>query len=484
MAAELESRIEAYCTELAKKRVTVLGIGISNLPLIRFLHEIGVKNIRAVDSGGRNGEKLAELRETCETLQREGILQDYRLGEDYLYEIWNDTDVIFKTPVVRFDIPELSEARSRGVTVTSEMEEFLHVCPAKIYAVTGSDGKTTTTTLIYKMLAAQHENDGVKVWVGGNIGEPLFRFIKEIRPTDLVVLELSSFQLMNAALWPAVSVITNISPNHLDVHKSYEEYIGAKKNIFLNQKDGSVTVLNADNDVTASLRGEVKGECRLFSREKVPENGIYCENGTIYRKAEGKAPQPVIKTEQIRIPGNHNVENYMAAIAAVADDVSVPNMCRIAETFGGVEHRLEFVRELHGVKYYNSSIDSSPNRTIKALSVFKEKNVVMIAGGKDKKIPYDDIGAPVAEKVKTLILTGPTAEKIEQAVLDEFKRQKREPDLSVIHCKTYEDAVKKAQENAVSGDVVLLSPASTSFDMFRNFEERGNLFKKLVGDLI
>lgn len=484
MTEKLQNPVETYCRELAQKRTTVLGIGISNLPLIYFLHEIGVKRIRAVDSGGRNGERTGELRETCEKMLREGILQDYRIGDGYLEGIGEDTDVIFKSPAVRFDLPELADARRRGVTVTTEMGEFLRLCPARIYAVTGSDGKTTTTTLLYKMLAGEHEKDGVRVWLGGNIGQPLFRYIREIRESDLVVLELSSFQLMEATLRPAVSVITNISPNHLDVHKSYEEYINAKKNIFLQQRPGAVTVLNADNAVTASLAPEVPCECRLFSYESVPENGVYCEDGVIFRRKAGGAPQEILKTSRIRLPGRHNTENYMAAIAAVADDVSVQTVEKIADTFGGVEHRLEFVRELRGVKYYNSSIDSSPNRTAKALSVFQGKQVVLIAGGKDKNIPYSEIGAPIAEKVKTLILTGPTAEKIEQAVRAEFAQQGREPDLAILHCATYEEAVKCAQQSASCGDTVLLSPASTSFDMFRNFEERGNVFKKLVRALI
>lgn len=475
-------KIAEYCSELASKRITVLGMGISNLPLITFLHDIGVKYIRAVDKGGANESTRKELIQKASRFKAGGIIQEYSIGEGYLDEIWKDTDVIFKTPVVRFDIPELTEARKRGVRVTSEMEEFLHICPAKIYAVTGSDGKTTTTTLIYKMLSAQHSDDGNRVWVGGNIGRPLFQYIKEIKEKDFVVLELSSFQLMNISVSPDVAVITNISPNHLDVHKSYEEYIDAKKNIFINQKPGSVTVVNADNDVTSGFFHEIKGECRLFSYERGVENGVYYSDGNIILARGGKE-RTVMDRSAIRLPGRHNVENFMAAISAVAGDVGVDAMRGVASDFSGVEHRLEFVRELDGVKYYNSSIDSSPNRTIKALSVFPDKKIVMIAGGKDKKIPYDDIGGPIADKVKVLILTGPTAEKIEAAVLKEFESRGQIPDITVIHCASYAEAVRSAKDKAETGDIVLLSPASTSFDMFSNFEERGNLFKRLVNEL-
>ena len=480
----MDNKIDLYCKELSEKRITVLGVGISNLPLINFLHNIGVKHIKAVDKGGNTENSYNEMLLKVQGLKEKGIIQDYKVGEDYLSEIWENTDVIFKTPVVRFDIPELCEARSRGVRITSEMEEFMNLCPAKMFAITGSDGKTTTTTLVYKILSEHYKNSDVKVWVGGNIGQPLFSFIREIKPSDKVVLELSSFQLMNAKVAPDVSVITNITPNHLDVHKDYQEYIDAKKEIFKNQTGEGLTVLNADNEITLSCVFETPARTSAFSYDNDVTSGVCIENGNIVYKKRGVS-DVIVSVDSIILPGRHNVENYMAAILAVYEDINRDKeaILAVASSFGGVEHRLEFVRELDGVKYYNSSIDSSPNRTIKALSVFKKKNIVMIAGGKDKKIPYDEIGEPIAEKVKVLILTGPTAEKIEKAVNDYFTQKGSECDMKIIHCNTYEEAVLTAKNNACPGDVVLLSPASTSFDMFKNFEERGNIFKKLVNNL-
>ncbi len=480
----MDNKIELYCKELSEKRVTVLGVGISNLPLIKFLHNIGVKYIKAVDKGGNTEASYNEMLLKVQGLKEQGIIQDFKVGEDYLSEIWENTDIIFKTPVVRYDIPELCEARRRGVKITSEMEEFMNLCPAKMFAITGSDGKTTTTTLVYKILSEHYKGSDVKVWVGGNIGQPLFSFIKEIKTSDKVVLELSSFQLMNAKVSPDVSIITNITPNHLDVHKDYQEYIDAKKEIFKNQTGEGLTVLNADNDITLSCVFETPARTSAFSYDNDVTSGVCIENGKIVYKKNG-VPDAIIPVESIILPGRHNVENYMAAILATYEDIEYDkdSVLAVASSFGGVEHRLEFVRELDGVKYYNSSIDSSPNRTIKALSVFKKKNIVMIAGGKDKKIPYDEIGKPIAEKVKTLILTGPTAEKIEKAVNDYFERSATECDVKIIRCNTYEEAVLCAKNNAFAGDVVLLSPASTSFDMFKNFEERGNTFKNLVNNL-
>ena len=480
-----ENAIDEYCRELASKRVTVLGIGISNMPLIHFLHKIGVKHIRAVDKGGNTEKARGELLAAVDALKADGILQDCCIGEDYLKDIGDDTDIIFKTPIVRFDIPELCDARKKGVVVTSEMEEFMKLCPAKIFAVTGSDGKTTTTTLVYKILSEHYSSDpSVKVWVGGNIGQPLFSYIKDIKPEDKVVLELSSFQLMNADVCPDVSVVTNITPNHLDVHKDYAEYIDAKKAVFANQTSEGVVVLNSDNEITSvfakNVNSEITANIREFSYDRELPRGMCMKDGAIFF-----CGQRVVSAEDIKLPGRHNIENYMAAISAVWDDIDgdTDAVYRVATSFGGVEHRLEFVRELDGVKYYNSSIDSSPNRTIKALSVFKDRNVVMIAGGKDKKIPYDEIGEPVAKKVKVLILTGPTAEKIESAVISYFKKIEKTCDIKIIHASSYQEAVSAAKDNAVSGDNVLLSPASTSFDMFKNFEERGNIFKQLVCEL-
>lgn len=442
------------------KKIDVVGIGISNLPLISLLHKNGAI-VTALDKRTRE-----QLGDTALELEKKGIR--IVTGENYLDSLTGE--IIFKTPGLRFDAPQLLDAKERGAKITSEMEVFCSVCPAHIIAITGSDGKTTTTTLIGKMLEAAD----YKVWVGGNIGTPLLSLTNQMTPDDYVVLELSSFQLHTMNFSPEVAVVTNISPNHLDMHKDYAEYIDAKKNIFINQKPGSRLILNLDNSVTSQFCGN--GETIYFSRYN-SEADIYIKNNEIVYKGD-----PVLNVNDIKIPGMHNVENYMAAIGAVGSLVSQSTIMKIAKSFGGVEHRIELVRTVNGVKYYNSSIDSSPNRTINTLSVF-DKKVIMISGGKDKGIPYDSLGAAIAEHVKTLILIGATSDKILKSLNDEINRTGNGVDVTVFHASAYREAVQLAAENAQPGDVVLLSPASTSFDMFKNFEERGKLFKDIVNEL-
>lgn len=443
------------------KSVAVIGIGISNRPLIEYLAK---KNI---DVTACDKRKKEELGNTYDELKSLGV--KLNLGEDYLKNL--DSDIIFKTPGMRYDVPELIEARNKGLIVTSEMEVFFDICPSRIIAVTGSDGKTTTTTLIYKMLTEA----GYKTWLGGNIGMPLLVKANEMQKDDIVVLELSSFQLHTMKKSPHIAVITNISPNHLDMHKSYEEYINAKKNIMLYQNKNDILITNLSSEPTKIIGEEAKGENRSFSSKQ--DALIHLKDGSIYYGKE-----EILSVSDIKIPGNHNVENYMAAIGAVYGLVKPETIRKIAREFGGVEHRLEFVRNRNGVNYYNSSIDSSPNRTINALSVFKDK-IILIAGGKDKGIPYDDIGAPLEEHVKLLILIGATSDKIYEALIKNAEKKKIKSEVKVFRAESYEEAVKYAADNAECGDTVLLSPASTSFDRFKNFEERGNLFKKLVNEL-
>lgn len=469
-----KGQLNEFKNFIKDKKVAVLGLGISNMPLIKFLNEIGVSEIIAFDL--KNDEETVTK---VEKLISDGLINSYHIGYDYLSHLPGSADVVFKTPIVRYDTPELLKAEELGALVTSEVEVLMQLCPCKIFGITGSDGKTTTTTIISKLLANSGER---KVWVGGNIGTPLLSFLPEMKSEDLVVLELSSFQLMNIKVSPDVAVITNITPNHLDVHKSYEEYIEAKANIFKFQQIDDYVILNKENSVTAGFIGNVPGKCKTFSYNQSVKHGAWYENGKIYF-SDGIKTVEIMDRDTIKLLGKHNVENYLTAISAVFEYVSVDDIKQVASEFAGVAHRMQFIRELDGVKYYNSSIDSSPNRTINALSVFENKNIVMIAGGKDKNIPYDDIGAPIADKVKVLILTGPTAEKIEQAVYAEFNKRGILPDLKIFHCENYQEAVKKAYENADSGDNVVLSPASTSFDMFRNFEERGNCFADFVKKL-
>ena len=455
------NKLDEFKYNVAGKNITVIGIGISNLPLIKYLVSLGA-NVTACDR--RSAEDLGE---NYTELEKLGV--KFNLGDGYLNNL--SGDMIFKTPGMRYDVPELLKAKENGSIVTSEMEVFFEVCPSHIIAVTGSDGKTTTTTLIHKMM-----NDaGYKTWLGGNIGNPLLTDTEKMKENDWVILELSSFQLHTMRKSPEIAVITNISPNHLDMHKDYKEYIDAKKNIMLYQNEGDTLIVNADNQVTADIGKSANGAVKYFSRNGMAD--VYLDGNIIKRGIV-----EILNIKDIKIPGMHNVENYMAAIAAVSGLVSKDVIVNVAKTFGGVEHRIELVRTLDGVKYYNSSIDSSPNRTINTLRVFPNK-VIMIAGGKDKGIPYDEIGPALAEHVKVLILIGATSDKIQEALDAEINKTGNGKDIEVIRATSYEDAVNTARSKAHDGDVVLLSPASTSFDMFRNFEERGNLFKKIVNEL-
>lgn len=455
------NKLDEFKYNVAGKNIIVIGIGISNLPLIKYLVSLGA-NVTACDR--RSAEDLGE---NYTELEKLGV--KFNLGDGYLNNL--SGDMIFKTPGMRYDVPELLKAKENGSIVTSEMEVFFEVCPSHIIAVTGSDGKTTTTTLIHKMMT----DAGYKTWLGGNIGNPLLTDTEKMKENDWVILELSSFQLHTMRKSPEIAVITNISPNHLDMHKDYKEYIDAKKNIMLYQNEGDTLIVNADNQVTADIGKSANGAVKYFSRNGMAD--VYLDGNIIKRGIV-----EILNIKDIKIPGMHNVENYMAAIAAVSGLVSKDVIVNVAKTFGGVEHRIELVRTLDGVKYYNSSIDSSPNRTINTLRVFPNK-VIMIAGGKDKGIPYDEIGPALAEHVKVLILIGATSDKIQEALDAEINKTGNGKDIEVIRATSYEDAVNTARSKAHDGDVVLLSPASTSFDMFRNFEERGNLFKKMVNEL-
>ncbi|GAA0071986.1 UDP-N-acetylmuramoyl-L-alanine--D-glutamate ligase [Clostridium sardiniense] len=444
------------------KKVGVVGIGVSNIPLINFLVELDAK-VTAFDM-----KSEAKLGAIAEDFKNKGV--ELSLGEDYLDNL-TGFDVVFKTPSMRIDCDALVRVKKEGAYITSEMEEFVRYCSGKIYGVTGSDGKTTTTTIISKLLS----EEGYKTWVGGNIGTPLFAQIEEIKKEDMVVLELSSFQLMTMDLPIDVAICTNLAPNHLDMHKDMQEYIDAKKNVFLYGEESGVLVVNRENDITYSFEKEAKGEVREFSSKRVLEKGAYYKEGILY--LEGKE---VVKREDILLKGMHNVENYLAAFIATKDDVSIEAMKKVCETFGGVEHRCEIVRELNGVEYYNDSIASSPTRTLAGLKAFDEK-VILIAGGYDKHIPFEPLAEEGYPFIKKMILVGATKEKIKAA----FNRLKEEKgiDVEIIEVNTFEDAVNKAKEIAVDGDIVTLSPACASFDMFPNFMERGNRFKELVNAL-
>ena len=440
------------------RKIAVLGLGVSNRPLVRMLLAAGC-DVTGCDRTER--EKLDE-----EVLELERLGCSLRLGEGYLEGL--KADLVFRTPGMHPENPALVKLRENGAEVTSEMEIFFECCPCTILAVTGSDGKTTTTTLISEMLKAA----GKKVWLGGNIGTPLLPRCREMEPGDFAVVELSSFQLMDMKRSPHIAVITNLAPNHLDVHKDMAEYIWAKENIFRFQNAGDVLILNADNEITAGFAGN--GTTKFFSRQGksaqvVLQDGILCRNG-----------KEVLNTSDILLPGVHNIENYMAAILAVEGLVDDEVIRQVARTFGGVEHRIELVRIKDGVRYYNDSIASSPTRTIAGLRSFPEK-VLLIAGGYDKHIPYDVLGPEICAHVKILFVNGATAHLIRAAV--EQSPEYQPGCLEIVDCGDFETAVRAAASAARDGDVVLMSPASAAFDQFKNFMVRGNYFKKLIMEL-
>lgn len=459
--------IEAFFEMLTHKRVGIIGIGVSHLDLIRLFLRKGI-SVTVLDR--REAEKIPEY----ETLKEEGAA--FRLGDTYL-ESLTDFDVVFRTPGMYYLSEELTQARKNGVAVVSEMEVFFTLCPCRLYAVTGSDGKTTTTTLISRFF----EEDGRRVHLGGNIGRALLPLIEEIRPEDVAVVELSSFQLISMRQSPDVAVVTNIAPNHLDVHKGgMQEYIDAKRNLLWHQNGFSRSVLNADNGLSASLAPDVRGELCYFSRLHPVERGAYLDGeGCLCRVKNGVVERIVPKTE-IRIPGDHNVENYLAAIAAVGDEVPAASIAKVAREFRGVEHRIEYVRTVDGVQFYNDSIASSPTRTIAGLKSFGRK-IIVIAGGYDKKIPYEPLAPYLLRYAKAVVLLGKTAPKIEQAVrgCEGFA----ESGIQILHASCLEEAVQKARGIAAEGDIVSLSPASASFDLYKNFEERGEHFKQIVRSL-
>ena len=436
-----------YIDSLRGRTVAVVGVGVSNLPLLRLLASRGC-DVTACDR--RSAEALGEVYDELAAL---GV--KFILGEHYLDRL--DFDLVFRTPGLHPD--RLKAAVRPDTVVTSEMEIFFRLCPCRTIAITGSDGKTTTSTLIAKLLTAA----GCRVHLGGNIGRPLLCDIPEFSPDDVAVLELSSFQLHSMHCRPDVAVITNLSPNHLDVHPSFEDYANAKKNIFLCQDGDCRLVLNMDNEYTAACAAEAA------------EKGYSFHDGAIYRGDER-----FVEQRDILIPGLHNVENYMAAFAAVDGLVSRETCLAVARSFGGVEHRIELVRTLRGVRYYNDSIASSPTRTIAGLRSFDQR-VILIAGGHDKLVPFDELAAEIVQRVKALFLVGETAEKLRDAVLAAPGYDPAALPVTVLD--DFRETVLAASAAAEAGDVVILSPACSSFDRFRNFVERGNTFRKIVEDL-
>lgn len=457
----MSTKARKFFEDIAGKTVAICGIGTNNTPVVHQFLKAGAQVI-ACD---RRSEE--ELGDTAVALRQAGA--QLQLGEEYLDHL--DVDLILRTPGMKPYLPQFEAARAKGITVTSEMELFFSLCEAPIYAVTGSDGKTTTTTIVAGLLDA----GGIKTFVGGNIGRALLPFVEEMTANDAAVVELSSFQLTGMTQSPHVAVITNVAPNHLDWHTDMQEYIDAKRNLVSHQTASDRAVLNLDNAITAAYGSNCPAPVWQFSRQQPVERGCWLDSNDNIIFTENNKNTAVMHVSDIRIPGVHNIENYMAAIAAVWGKVKPEAIRDFARSFGGVAHRCELVRERNGVRWYNDSIGSSPSRTIAGLKAFTQK-VILIAGGYDKHIPYDPLGPVAADTVKCAILMGATAPAIEKVIKDNS-------DLPVYRVSGMEEAVQVADSVASKGDIVFMSPASASFDMYKNFEVRGNHFKDLVNAL-
>ena len=471
----MTEKVKEYIASLRGKKIAFVGMGVANAPSALFLARHGLQ-VYACDSRDESyiGKK------TCEELRACGV--QFSLGKDYL-RILPEMDIVFRSNgILPFQNPWIGECIERGQTVTSEMEEFFHYCPAKIIGITGSNGKTTTTTLIYEML----KKAGYSAVIGGNIGKAMLPYLEDLTPSDYAVCELSSFQLLtmgNLVHQPDIAVVTNIESTHLDHHISLDEYVDAKRNVLIYQDSSQRTVLNADCDysighrVYHDMRYDVRGKLAEFSLEKPDNTGAYLDDNDNIVYAEDGTVTQIMPASDIRLPGRHNIANYCTAIAAVWGLVQPEQIREVARTFGGVDHRIEFVREADGVKYYNDSIATSPSRVISGVRAFNQK-IIAIQGGSDKGNDLSVMVPDLLSHVKILILNGATADKIEQAVL---AAPDYDPDqLQIIKVKDLAQAVEAARKAAQPGDIVSLCPACPAFDQFKTFEYRGREFKRLV----
>lgn len=468
---------EEYINSIKGKKVAFVGMGVANTPCAEFLAKNGIETY-ACDM--RDKKYIGE--DVCKHLESLGV--HFSLGEHYL-DVLPQMDIVFRSHgILPFQNPWIGECIKRGQTVTTEMEVFFKYCPSKIFAVTGSNGKTTTTTLISKMLEAE----GYKVFLGGNIGKALMPCLDEITKDDIAVVELSSFQLLtmgNMKNKPDVAVVTNIECTHQDHHISLDEYVDAKRNVLIYQNSSQRTVLNADcdysigNSVYHDMRYDVRGQLFEFSIKHPVENGAYMDgNGNIYYAENGKKTLVMNKSDII-IPGMHNVENYCTAISAVWGMVGVDTIKKIAQTFGGVEHRIEFVREFDGVRYYNDSIATSPSRVISGLKAFGTK-IIVLMGGSDKGNDMSEMVPYILKYVKLLVLNGATADKIYDTIVADPNY--KDSGIVIEKVPTMAEALEVAKLKAQPGDIVSLCPACPAFDQFKTFEYRGREFKRLVNE--
>lgn len=451
------NKIIEFNNKLKKSKIAIVGLGVSNLPLMNYLYELGC-NVEIFNTKQLDEEIIKKIEE-CKF--------NYYIEEKALDKL-HGYDIIFRSPSILPTRKELQVAKEEGSYITTEIRELIRLTPSRVIGVTGSDGKTTTTTLIDLILKANN----YKTFLGGNIGTPLFTKLPEMTKDDIVVLELSSFQLMDLDISPSISIITNITENHLDIHKDFTEYINAKENIYKYQSNNGILVTNKDDEITNKFIGNTT--TRYFSK-KEKTNYFSTDGKYIYYNKE-----KIINTKDIKLRGIHNYLNICTALTATIDLIDINKSIETIKNFQGVEHRLEFVREINNVKWYNDSVSSSPTRTIAGLYSFEE-DIVLIAGGYDKNLDYTNIAKPILDKVTKLILLGNTKEKIYNAVTTLNEKQKK--NIEIYKVESLNEAVEIAYTKATNREIVLFSPASASFDMFKNFADRGDKFKNLVNNL-
>lgn len=495
----MNDKLENFKYYIRGRRAAVIGVGISNRPLIKWLYGLGA-HITACDRLNENDPSIVTLKE-----EFAGKNITWSFGDNYLKPINNEYfDIVFKTPKMRYETPELQKAKEYGAILTSEMELFMDLCPAQIFGITGSDGKTTTTTLVSEIL----KKAGYTVYLGGNIGTPLLDQIGVINEDDKVVLELSSFQLLGMKKHADVAIVTNITPNHLDFHKDYDEYIDAKKNIFLNQGPTGKVILNCGNDITYAMKDLVHGRVGFFSADKSNIDKIpagkntkaYLDDaGNLIYETDGTKVS-IINEKEIFIPGKHNVENFLAAILATVGLVSVEDIIYVAKNFPGVQHRIEFIREVDGARWYNSSIDTSPNRTLNTMAALagRGEKGVLICGGADKKCNYEGLGDAILQVCDRIVCYGSNWEFIRDILAKEADGRKYQfvrieddpkdvyefPETRDNVIAAFDEVISKARELSKPGEVVIMSNVGTSYDHFRHFEHRGDMFKEMVNKLI
>lgn len=465
----MNKKYQEFINELKSKKIAIIGAGVSNLPLIKILHNASC-DITLFDK-----KELNDMEANTSKYLKENNIKT-SLGDNYLEKL-TGFDVIFRSPSFLPTNPYLVEEAKRGALITTEIEQVIRLAPCKVIGITGSKGKTTTTTILYNLLISL----GYSTYLGGNIGIPLFEKLDEITENDIIVLELSSFQLMNMSVSPQISLITNISPDHLDVHGTYEEYIDAKKYIYKNQTKDDILILNMDDEIVSKFNVEAKGSVRYFkniskNESLIKDTFILKDNYIIYND------EIIVDTNNLLLKGSHNYLNICAALNAIKDYINIPfkDLEDIIKKIKSVEHRLEFVREIGGVKWYNDSASTTPDKALGGIYAFSE-DIVLIAGGYDKNISYDSMAKPILDKVSKLILFGNTKDKIYKAVMEESKKCNKSIPIYVMD--TLEEVVSVAKEVSIDGEIVLFSPASASFDMFKNAYQRGDLFKNLVEKL-